>query len=70
MVASFMLVFIMPKTKGIGFILLKLTGTIGVLFAILGMYIQFFSVFPYYWFMLWFFATTIFLFENLSKRVL
>ncbi|WP_157578218.1 hypothetical protein [Tenacibaculum ovolyticum] len=70
MVASFMLVFIMPKMKGIGFILLKLTGIIGVLFAILGMYIQFFSVFPYYWFMLWFFAATIFLFENLSKRVL
>lgn len=59
MIASFILVIVIPKEKGIPNALLKITGSIGVLFAILGMYIPQLSFFPYYWFCLWFLTSAI-----------
>ena len=70
MIASFILVLIIPKGKGFSNLLFKLTGVIGVLFAILGMYIQFFSPFPDYWFGLWPLATAFLLFNNYKKNQL
>lgn len=67
MIASFVLVLTIPKSKRISNIFLKLMGSFGVLFAILGMYIPIFSAIPYYWFVLWFLATTIFMFDNYKK---
>mgnify|MGYP000200104411 CR=1 FL=1 len=69
MIASFTLTIIIPKQKGIAILFLKIVGIIGVLFAILGMYIQYFSVIPYYWFGVWFLASTIFLFSNYKKGI-
>jgi hypothetical protein len=69
MIASFTLTIIIPKQKGIAILFLKIVGIIGVLFAILGMYIQYFSVIPYYWFGVWFLASTIFLFSNYKKEI-
>lgn len=70
MLASFMLVLIIPKHRGISNSILAFSGTIGVLFAVLGMYIQYFSAIPDYWFGLWFFATSIFFFDNYRKTEL
>lgn len=67
MIASFMLVLILPKQKNTAKMLLKFTGSVGVLFAILGMYISFFAVIPDYWFGLWAFATAVFLFDYYKK---
>ncbi len=58
MLASFLLVINLPKQKGLSILMLKFIGIIGVLFAILGMYIQFFSSIPDYWFALWFLSAT------------
>jgi len=69
MLASFILTMIIQKQKGIAILFLKVVGIIGVLFAILGMYIQYFSVIPYYWFGIWFLASTIFLFSNYKKGI-
>ena len=69
MIASFILTMIIPKQKGIAIIFLKVIGIIGVLFAILGMYIQYFSEIPYYWFGIWFLASTIFLLNNYKKEI-
>ena len=69
MIASFTLTIIIPKQKGIAILFLKIVGIIGVLFAILGMYIQYFSAIPYYWFGIWFLASTIFLFSNYKKGI-
>ena len=63
MLASFMLLMSIPKQNGITFTLLKFTGIIGVFFAILGMYIQFFSSIPDYWFGLWFLSSALFLID-------
>jgi hypothetical protein len=64
MLASFIMVFCLSKQKGIPVMILKIIGSFGVGFAILGMYVKIFSFFPYYWFCLWFFASAIFLFNN------
>ncbi|WFO16870.1 hypothetical protein M601_003580 [Cellulophaga baltica 4] len=64
MLGSFMLTLVMPKQKGFENIFLKSSGLIGVLFAILGMYIQYFSIIPYYWFGIWFLSATIFLLKK------
>ena len=69
MIASFTLTIIIPKQKGIAILFLKIVGIIGVLFAILGMYIQYFSAIPYYWFGIWFLASAIFLFSNYKKGI-
>ena len=69
MLASFILTMIIQKQKGIAILFLKIVGIIGVLFAILGMYIQYFSAIPYYWFGIWFLASTIFLFSNYKKGI-
>ena len=69
MLASFILTMIIQKQKGIAILFLKVVGIIGVLFAILGMYIQYFSAIPYYWFEIWFLASTIFLFSNYKKGI-
>ncbi|WP_233900498.1 hypothetical protein [Tenacibaculum piscium] len=69
MLASFILTMIIQKQKGIAILFLKVVGIIGVLFAILGMYIQYFSAIPYYWFGIWFLASTIFLFSNYKKGI-
>ena len=69
MIASLILALTMPKQKGFASLLLKFTGIIGVLFAILGMYIQYFSAIPYYWFGFWFFATAIFLLNNYKEQL-
>ena len=64
MIASLILALTIPKQKGLATAFLKFAGIIGVLFAILGMYIPYFAAIPYYWFGLWFLAATIFLFDN------
>lgn len=69
MIASFVLTIVIPIQKDLPIIFLKIAGTIGVLFAILGMYIQYFSVIPYYWFGIWFLASAIFLLNNYKKRI-
>ena len=69
MLASFILTMIIQKQKGIAILFLKVVGIIGVLFAILGMYIQYFSAIPYYWFGIWFLASTMFLFSNYKKGI-
>ena len=69
MLASFILTMIIQKQKGIAILFLKVVGIIGVLFAILGMYIQYFSAIPYYWFGIWFLASAIFLFSNYKKGI-
>ncbi|MCV6631247.1 MAG: hypothetical protein OIF50_15455 [Flavobacteriaceae bacterium] len=69
MIASFILTIIIPFQKGFAILFLKFAGIIGVLFAILGMYIPYFSAIPYYWFGLWFLASTVFLFSNYKKGV-
>lgn len=69
MIASFVLAMIIPKQKGFAILLLKITGTIGVLFAIFGMYIQYFSAIPYYWFGIWFLTSAIFLLSNYKKEI-
>ena len=69
MIASFVLTIVIPKQKEFTILFLKIAGIIGVLFAILGMYIQYFSAMPYYWFGIWFLASTIFLLNNYKKRI-
>jgi hypothetical protein len=70
MVASFMLVMMIPKQSGLSYIALKFLGIIGVFFAILGMYIQSFSSIPYYWFGLWFLSSSLFLINNYRKTTI
>jgi len=68
MLASFMLLISIPKHNGITFKLLKFTGIIGVLFAIPGMYIHYFSAIPEYWFGLWFLSAGLFLVDCYRKE--
>lgn len=68
-VASFVLTIVIPKQKDLPILFLKVAGIIGVLFAILGMYIQYFSAIPYCWFGIWFLASTIFLLNNYKKKI-
>lgn len=69
MIASLILALIIPSQKGFSIVFLKFAGIIGVLFAILGMYIQYFAAIPYYWFGLWFLAATLFLLNNYKKEI-
>ena len=65
MIASFVVTIVIPKQKEFPIVFLKIAGIIGVLFTILGMYIQYFSAMPYYWFRIWLLASTIFLLNKL-----
>jgi hypothetical protein len=65
--ASFLLAIIILKQKGFPSLLLKLTGILGILFAAPGIYIQYFSLIPDYWFGLLFLSIAIFLFANYKK---
>ncbi len=67
MLASFILVMMTPKPVGLPNILVKFTGTVGVLFAVLGMYLQIFSPIPDLWFGLWFLSVSLLLFEAYKK---
>lgn len=67
MLGSFILTIIIPQQKSIETLVIKTVGSIGVVFAILGMYIQYFSAIPYYWFGAWFLASALFLFRHYKK---
>lgn len=62
MVASFLLAIIIPFQNRISNTLIKITGTFGVLLAVLGMFVRSLSFIPNYWFVLWFIVATFFLF--------
>lgn len=68
MIAAFVLAITISGQKGVPVLLLKLTGIIGVLFAIIGMYNQYFSAIPDYWFGIFFLSAAIFFFDNWKRK--
>ena len=64
MLASFIVSVTIPIKREVTNVLLVLSGTLGVVLAILGMYIQSLSYMAYCWFVLWFFVVALFLLKR------
>jgi len=67
MISAFILALSLPKLNKFPTLFLFISGTLGIVFACLGMYLPTFSMFPIYWFGIWFFASGIFLLNEIKK---